>query len=167
MRPHSIHQRFCGLLLLVVYLAGQLPGLALMAAGLALSDGDHSVTLFEGRGGLHLVLGHEMQKQCPEVRHEHTGLVALLVGPGGGEHPDHEFVFGHAASSLADNKKAADGADPAVKQARPAILAGWLRFDGVGAAGFDTVQRLMPDVALRWWPPAPRHDGWGAVCRLI
>jgi hypothetical protein len=96
-------RQFRSILLLVLYLLGQLPGMALLAAAVAGADGEHSVEVCGSRDATQVVLGHAGHPVARQ-QHEHHGLAAMLAGPQGGDHPDHHLLFHHATATAEQDK---------------------------------------------------------------
>lgn len=92
--------RLAGLLLLVVFVVGQVPVLPLIVSAVAALDGEHGVELASARGGFKVTLTHHRGSGV----HHHRGLVSILAGPESGDsRQDHQFLFmssGGAAAEL-------------------------------------------------------------------
>lgn len=74
-----------------------------------MADGEHSVSICASPHGTRIVLGHESISHARET-HEHYGLVCVMVGTGGGDHPDHEMFFAQT-DGVMESKKGMDAAD--------------------------------------------------------
>lgn len=146
-----------------MHLIGQTPALALLAAGMASIDGEHSVIVYEGKSGTHVKLGHSA-KATERMRHEHYGMVYVMTGTGGGEHDDHDLIFAHAEVAMEVNKVLETPEMPDVEvPSEISVFALWDVLQSVETS----VCAPHPSCVIDWKLPLPLECGWGTVCLLI
>ena len=161
-------RRFAGLILLAVFGAGQLSLLPLLAAAVAVLDGEHRVELMAGSEGVRLALRHDHGPggdvtQLP-AWHHHGGLMRIIAGDDArGPHPDHQLLF-TAASSLA---KEQETRVPAATFVAVSVLAATNGGTLFPALCQDRSSVRPGTLWHSWWPPPPAECAWGCVVLLV
>lgn len=127
--PDLLRRPVCRIFLTALLALSQAPAVAAVALAVFNQGSEHQMLITGGTGKTSVTLHHIVHPGC---HHHHNGLEHVLLGSGGGDHPDHEFAFGsgEAAEDVKQDPETAAGpaSEPALvssadSAACPALVA--------------------------------------------